>query len=166
MILSHIVAVSKNRVIGRANNLPWHIPEDLRYFKKTTKGHIIIMGRKTFESIGKRALPGRLNIVISRRQNYEVPPGVALFSKVEEAIAFAKKECKHWGEEIFICGGGEIYQQTLSVVNKIYLTEVDITISDGEVFYPDVDEREFQLVSDSPMSSEINYNFKVFHRLI
>src|SRR5690606_33224578 len=111
MIVSQIAAMAKNRVIGSDLKLPWHIPEDLKFFKDTTKGHIIIHGRKTFESLGFKPLPNRLNIVLTRspetlpRNEYE---NVVVFTNLKEALEFARTKTNQWGEEVFIGGGGEI----------------------------------------------------------
>ena len=101
--LTHIVACSANGIIGRNGELPWHLPSDLKFFKQVTTGHTIIMGRKTFESIGK-ALPKRLSIVITR-QNPELPEGVLKAESLDEAFAIAEKESEKWGSEVFVIGG-------------------------------------------------------------
>ncbi|MCB0394744.1 MAG: dihydrofolate reductase, partial [Bdellovibrionales bacterium] len=107
-MLSHIAAVGKNRAIGTSGDLPWHIPEDLKYFKSKTKGHIILMGRKTFESLGvHKPLPNRLNVVVTRDNKYTAE-GAFVFTDLELAIQFCESKTSEWPEEIFICGGGEI----------------------------------------------------------
>lgn len=136
MILSHIVAASKNRVIGVKNQLPWHIPEDLKFFKETTINHPIIMGRKTYESIGKKPLPNRLNLVVSH--SLKEAPGFLCFESIEDAIKEARKLEDSEFYEIFIVGGGEIYKQTIDQVDRIYYTEVDQEIENGEAFYPEI----------------------------
>jgi dihydrofolate reductase len=146
MIISHIVAMAQNRVIGRLGGMPWHIPADFKFFKATTMGHALIMGRKTFESIGK-PLPGRLNIVISRR-----PPDakVNLADNLRYAADFAAalrlcEELKDiYGEEVFVAGGGEIYRQTMSQVDRIYLTQIEREV-DGDTFYPEFDSDQFNV---------------------
>ncbi|CAG5003668.1 Dihydrofolate reductase type 3 [Dyadobacter sp. CECT 9275] len=123
MLISIIVAVSENGVIGKDNQLIWRLPEDLKRFKNLTMGHPMIMGRKTFESIGK-ALPGRTSIVITRQKDFQ-PDGVIVVHSLHEAITEAKKLNT---DEAFIIGGGEIYQQALAVTDHIYLTQVDVVI--------------------------------------
>ena len=129
-MLNIIVAVSENNVIGRKNDLPWHLPDDLQYFKDKTKGHPIIMGRKNFESIG-RVLPGRQNIIITRQLNYAVD-GCDVVGSLEEAIQAAQG-----AEDIFVIGGGEIYKQALPFVDRVYLTRVHADI-EGDVYFPEL----------------------------
>ncbi|WP_448565609.1 type 3 dihydrofolate reductase [Thalassotalea ganghwensis] len=130
-ILSMIVAHADNRIIGKDNDMPWHLPADLAYFKKTTLGKPVIMGRKTYESIG-RALPGRLNIVISRDMNYQAP-GVTVVSSVENALAQAGNV-----DEVMVIGGGAIYQHCLPFADRLYITHIDASI-DGDTQFPDYD---------------------------
>ena len=111
-----IVAISNNRVIGDSNKLIWHLPADLKRFKEVTGGHSIVMGRKTYQSIG-RPLPNRRNIIITKDENYEVD-GCEVVNSIEEALLLTNSDC-------FIIGGGEIYKQTLHIANQIYLTQVD-----------------------------------------
>lgn len=149
MIISHILAQSKNRVIGVNNTLPWHIPEDLKYFRDKTKGHILIMGRKTFESFPK-PLPNRLHIVISRNPS-QLPthdPLVIGVPSLEGAIDTARRESQKgiWPEEVFIIGGGEIYLQSLPLADRIYRTVIDLEIS-GDTIYPEIPEDQFHLMS-------------------
>ncbi len=141
MILSHIVAISKNFVIGRNNRLPWHMPDDLRYFHKVTRGHTVVMGRKNYEANGG-ALKGRTNIVITRRSDFRLPDAIVT-SSISKAVERAKKQGE---KECFIVGGGEIYQQTLNSVNRIYITVID-TLVDGDTFYPEINFDDFRIVS-------------------
>ncbi|MFT6851284.1 MAG: dihydrofolate reductase [Sphingobacteriales bacterium] len=129
MPLSIIVAVAENNVIGKDNDLIWRLPVDLKYFKKTTLGHPVIMGRKTFESF-PGLLPGRKNIIITRQKKYEVE-GATVVSSIEKAIEICDKN-----DEIFIAGGAEIYRQTLDMVSKIYLTHVHETFKGDAFFLP------------------------------
>lgn len=131
MKISLIAAISENKVIGRDNDLPWHIPEDLKRFKEITKGHPVIMGRKTYESIG-RLLPNRTNIIITRDKTYQVEEAV-IVNSLEEAIQEGKKVDDR---EMFIIGGGQIFKQAIDVADKLYLTIVHSTI-DGDVYFPD-----------------------------
>ena len=141
MRLAHVVAVSENGVIGSQGNLPWYLPEDLKRFKRLTLGHILIMGRKTYESIG-RALPGRYTIVVSRHE-ITLPHDVSLVHSIDDAFALAHSLKQSWGEEVFVVGGGEIYLETLAFVEKIHLTRVH-RVSDGDTFYPEPDSGKFR----------------------
>jgi dihydrofolate reductase len=144
MILSHIVAAAENNVIGVGNALPWKIPEDLKFFRDTTKGHIVIMGRKTFASVG-RALPDRLNIVVSRQPNL-ILDGAIVLSSLEAALDKASQLTAQWGDEVFIIGGGELYAQSLPLVDRIYLTRVHGKFA-GDAVYPYVDVNRFREVA-------------------
>ncbi len=129
MRISLIAAMSRNRVIGMDNQLPWHLPEDLRRFRALTSGHPVIMGRKTFASIGK-PLPHRQNIVISRQKGLEIA-GAAVLSSLDEAFS-----CCASNEEVFVIGGAEIYCLALPKADRIYLTLVDREI-EGDAFFPE-----------------------------
>jgi len=131
-----IVAMARDRVIGRDNKMPWHIPEELKLFKKTTMGHPMIMGRKTFESLGK-PLPGRRHIVVSRNPNY-IPAGGELAGSMEEAVQLCRD-----AEKVFVIGGAEIFSHSLPLADTILLTEIDIDV-DGDVFFPQFSALEFQ----------------------
>jgi dihydrofolate reductase len=133
MKLSLIVAVAENGVIGHNNQLIWHLPNDLKQFKRLTTGHCIIMGRKTFESIGK-PLPNRTSIIISRNLDFQVE-GCITANSLENAISEAKKI---ESEEAFVIGGAEIYRLALPIIDKIYLTEVHQTF-EGDTFFPEID---------------------------
>lgn len=136
-MISIIVAIAKNGVIGCHNRLIWHISEDLKRFKRITSGHPVVMGRKTYESLG-RALPNRQNVVISRDTTLQIE-GVAVVSSIEQAVGLFPRD-----EEIFIIGGGEIYNQTISIADKLYITRVDQS-PQGDTFFPDIDLQEWQL---------------------
>jgi len=131
--VSAIAAIGKNNVIGKKNELLWRIPDDLRRFKKLTMGHPVVMGRKTYESIGQ-PLPGRDNIVITRDLSFR-PDGVSIFNTVDDALRYAKS----LSDESFIIGGGEIYKQTLPQIDRLYLTLIDDE-KEGDVFFPDYSE--------------------------
>lgn len=117
MIVSIIVAIDENKGIGKNNQLLWHLPNDLKFFKKTTSGHTVIMGRKTFDSIGK-PLPNRRNIVISRNKDLKIE-GAEVYNSIDEALTTCQQE-----QEVFIVGGAEIYKQALPLTNKFYITKV------------------------------------------
>jgi dihydrofolate reductase len=149
-MLSMIVAMSDNRVIGIENRLPWHIPEDLKRFKKITSGHPIVMGRKTFESIG-RPLPNRTNIVVTRNRDYRAE-GVATCYSLREALEWAGRA--PGSEEIFVIGGGELFREALPLAGRIYLTEVRWPY-EGDAFFPEFDESAYaekatETLSESP----------------
>lgn len=163
MTVSAIVAIAKNRVIGHQNQIPWYLPADLKYFKKVTTGHHVIMGRKSYESIG-RPLPNRTNVVITR-DPYFIATGCMVVHSLLEALEFAQSN----GEtEAFVIGGGEIYQQSWPYLDRIYLTEVE-TAPEGSVFFPAMDENEWIAVSaEAHLADEKNefpYVFKVFNRV-
>ena len=146
--ISIIVAFADNRAIGMDNRLLWHISEDLRYFKSITGGHTIIMGRKTWESIG-RPLPNRRNIVVSRSLSGNHIPGVEFYPSFEEAIEAASKPKEpalpnEAAEEIFVIGGGELYRQAIPVAKKIYATLVHTTFEDADTFFPKINLSEWK----------------------
>jgi len=146
MKVALIVALSANRVIGNQGQLPWHIPEDLKHFKKTTMGHTLIMGRKTYESIG-RPLPGRKTVVISRTWS-ESPEGTELSHSLEEALELCQKR----GDEVvFIAGGGQIYSEALAkeLVSEMVLTQVDSEI-EGDTYFPEVDFDQWRVLESIP----------------
>lgn len=130
--LSLIVAMDRNRVIGRDNRLPWHISEDLMRFKALTLGHPILMGRKTFESIG-RVLPGRLNIVVTRQRDYRAPDGVRVTHSITEALSAAAG-----AGEVFVIGGRELYEYALRAAQRLHVTEVHGDFA-GDTRFPEID---------------------------
>lgn len=140
--LSIIVAMANNRAIGKDNQLLWHLPEDLQYFKRTTMGKPIVMGRKTFESIG-RPLPGRLNIVITRQKEWQ-HDGVKVVHTIDEALKLAEAQSIIDGmDEVMVIGGAEIYKTALPVADKLYVTRVDADI-DGDAFFPEINNKIWQ----------------------
>jgi dihydrofolate reductase len=153
MKLSLIVAVAENGGIGIDNKLLWHLPEDLKFFKKTTSGHTIIMGRKSYESIG-RPLPNRTNIVITRNANYSAN-GCIIFHSLDKALNFAKENKE---TEAFIIGGGELYKQSLLLVDTMYITEVKTKL-DADTFFPAFDKNEWKCVSRIPFIKDEKHPF-------
>lgn len=152
MSVSIIVAIASNNAIGFNNDLIWHISDDLKRFKKITNGHSIIMGRKTFDSIG-RALPNRRNIVISRQKSLSIE-GVEAVDSLEKAIELTKLE-----SEVFVIGGGTIYEQALPIANKLYLTRVNL-LPEADVFFPEVDINQWNEVFREECSSQgYSYSF-------
>ena len=131
MIRSFVVAAARNGVIGQANGMPWHLPSDLAFFKRVTMGHPIVMGRKTYESIGK-ALPGRTNIVITRDPAFEAP-GCVVVDSLEAAYRAAGD-----AEEVFVIGGAQIFEAAMPTADRIYLTEVEAEIA-GDTWFPKLD---------------------------
>jgi dihydrofolate reductase len=137
MKISLIVAVSRNGAIGLNNQLPWYLPEDLKYFKSVTMGKPLIMGRKTFDSIG-RPLPGRANIVLTRDPQW-TSDGVKVVQSVEQALVAGEIACEAADvDEIMVIGGEQIYRMTIDLADRIYLTQVDTDV-EGDAFFPDID---------------------------
>lgn len=163
MKISIIVAVSLNHVIGVDNQLPWHLPADLQYFKSLTLDHTIIMGRKTFESIG-RPLPKRENMVITRDPDY-VLENVVVMNSIEKAIEYCKNKEQ---EEVFIIGGDTIYKQTLALADQLYITKVDTLIENGTAFFPTIDLNEWQLLSSithhKDEKNQFDYTFEHYEK--
>lgn len=143
MRVSLIVAKDENSVIGKNNQLPWHLRDDLQNFKKITMGHHIIMGRKTYESIGK-PLPGRMNLVVSSNP-LAATESVLWFNSIFRAIKFAERQGE---KELFIIGGAGIYKYALSLVDRIYLTEVKTQVQGGDVFFPTLSLKNWKRVSE------------------
>jgi dihydrofolate reductase len=161
MKFSHVVACSKNRVIGHEGKMPWHLPEDLKLFKKITTGHVVIMGRKTFESIG-RPLPQRLNIVVSQ-QNLSLPAEIRHATSLEEALDLAHALEGPWGHEAFIIGGGQIYTQSLPIVDHIYMSQVPLDVP-GDTWYPEIDPNRFLVKSQETIDGATPFTFTVYER--
>jgi len=162
MIISTIVAVAHNNVIGKDNDIPWYLPADLKYFKKITSGHHIIMGRKCFNSIG-RPLPKRTNVILTR-DPFFVATNCIVTNDIEEALKIAKEN----GEtEAFIIGGGQIYDLTQDSWDRVYLTEVDLKV-EGDIYFPALDEDAWTLVSEeahqADEKNEHDYIFKTYER--
>jgi dihydrofolate reductase len=140
--LAIVVAMNRSRVIGLNGELPWHIPEDLRHFRRVTMGHAILMGRTTHESIG-RALPGRTNVVITRQKGAHFE-GCQVANSIEEAIEIARSG---GDDEPRIIGGGTIYEQALGMITKLFITEVDLVV-EGDTFFPQIDWSEWTEVAN------------------
>jgi dihydrofolate reductase len=157
LLISMIVAMAKNRVIGGGNRLPWNLPPDLAHFRKITWGHKVVMGRRTYESIGK-PLPGRENILLSRRLDNPPDPDIRVVTSVEEVLALAKDE------EVFIMGGATLYQAFLPYADRIYLTLIEADFC-GDAFFPEL-ESNWRLISKTDGVSDLNshhsYSFLVF----
>ncbi len=182
MMISAVAAMSLNRVIGKDNQLPWHIPEDLKFFKTQTSGKIMILGRKTFESIGK-PLPKRFHIVITRNADYKYDhPAVKVVGSVKEAVDLAKSMSQsqaaasggvspatgtttatYDASEIIVAGGGEIYTQSLPFMDRIYLTVIDQEV-DGDAYFPEFDLNQFKLVKRDDRTEPVSFSFRVYDR--
>jgi dihydrofolate reductase len=162
-LLSLIVAMDKNRAIGRGNDLPWHIPADLKRFKSLTIGHPVIMGRKTFQSIEsrlKKPLPERPNFVVSRAGfSY---PGVDVFPDLETAISEARHEFPQ--DEIFIIGGASIYEQAVPLVSRMHLTLVDTAVSDADAWFPEIDPAAWKDISREDVQGDPAFSFVTLER--
>ena len=161
LIISHVVAMSNNQVIGVNNDLPWNLKDDLAHFKKYTTGKIIVMGRKTYESIG-RPLPNRVNYVISSTlKNVE---GITIFANLDDAIESAKKHNikQDVDNEVAIIGGGYLFRDSIDTFNKLVLTRVDCSI-DGDVYYPEIDFNRWKLDSSENFlkNADNQYDFSV-----
>lgn len=162
MKLSAIVAMASNRVIGRDGDLPWRIPEDFKFFKDTTTGHIMVMGRKTFESLPK-ILPGRLHVVITRQRDFK-PEGAHVFPDVTSALDFCKTQTAKWGDEVFVLGGGEIFRQTLDITDRIYLTEIHKAY-DGDATFPEFDKSVFKETERRRRTDPEPFDFVIYDRV-
>lgn len=167
MKLALIVAQSVNRVIGRENKMPWHLPEDLQYFKRVTMGNAIVMGRKTFESIG-RPLPGRTNIVVTRNADYQAA-GVEVVHDLATALSRAEDLALINGnEELLVIGGSELYHQALPAAERLYLTQVHAEV-EGDAFFPALDMHEWQEVGREDYAADERnpyaYSFLVLDRV-
>ena len=157
-----VVAMGKNREIGKENQLLWHLPKDLKHFKEITSNHPIIMGRKTYESIGK-PLPNRTNIVISRKTDW-FEEGILIVGSIKEAIKFAKKI----DEKIFIIGGGNIYEQTIDLVDQLEITWVDATL-EADTYFPKIDEKIWRKTDEichgKDEKNQFDFCFQTFERI-
>jgi dihydrofolate reductase len=158
MIVSMIAAMGSNRVIGKGNQMMWRLPLEFSYFKNVTMGHALITGRKNIQAQG-RPLPGRTNIVVTRQKDFLIE-GCVVVHSIEEGIAYAKSI----GEtEVFITGGGEIYKQSLSFTDRIYLTHVDYS-DEGEVYFPEFDESlyDISIKAQEEVSEKNTLSWKAF----
>ena len=163
--LSLIAALGENRVIGVDNSMPWHLPGDFKYFKATTLGKPIIMGRKTWDSLG-RPLPGRLNIVVSRQPDLQLE-GAEVYPSLEAAVARAEAWALEQGvDELMLIGGAQLYAQGLAHADRLYLTRVALS-PEGDAWFPEFDAAQWKLVSDTPNAAQDGkpaYSFEVWER--
>ncbi|MBK8954256.1 MAG: dihydrofolate reductase [Saprospiraceae bacterium] len=163
MIISSIVAMNRDQIIGLNNQIPWYLPADLKFFKKITTGHHVLMGRKCFESIGN-PLPNRTNIIITRDPFYIVSNCLIAHS-IEEGILLAKKNGE---KELFIIGGGEIYNQSKGLWNKLYITLVDYT-GPGDTYFPEIELENWKLVSHEKgmvdAKNQLGHQFDIYQKI-
>jgi dihydrofolate reductase len=148
MNIALIAALTENRVLGKDNQLIWHLPKDLKHFKQTTTGHPVVMGRKTYESFGK-PLPNRTNIIVSRNREYEAE-GCIVRTSLMQAIEEARKYAK---DIVFIAGGGEIYRQALPLADLMYLTHIHATL-EGDAFFPEFEKDEWKVVATESIAPD------------
>lgn len=155
-MIAMVACMSQNRVLGKDNKMPWHLPEELKYFRRVTMGHTIVMGRRTFESIGK-PLPGRKNVILTRSSDYH-PEGCEVVHQLEEVLAFQ--------EDVYIIGGAKVYKQFLPYADRLYLTIIHEEM-EGDAFFPEMGE-EWKVVEEQPgITNEQNphpYTFYTFEK--
>ena len=161
-MVSIIVAVSDNLAIGRAGDMPWHISADLKYFKRITGGHTVVMGRRTWESVGCRPLPGRRNIVVSRTMS--AGEGFDVVPSLQQALQMTAAD-----DEIFIMGGGQLYREAMPLAGRLYVTHVHTTISDADTFFPVINPLKWELTGISETNTDpatgLRFEFAVYGRL-
>jgi dihydrofolate reductase len=156
MIVSMIAAMAENRVIGKNNDLPWKLPDDMKYFMETTKGHHCIMGRKNYDSIPEkfRPLADRTNIVVTRQQNFSAP-GCTVVNSLESALEIAAENSE---PETFVIGGADIYRLGLPYANRLYLTEIKAPVA-GDIFFPLFDKKEWKEISRVPHDADERHKY-------
>jgi dihydrofolate reductase len=163
-MISLIVAMAENNVIGSLNRLPWYLPRDLKHFSNTTKGHTVIMGKNTYLSIVERLgkpLPDRNNIVVSSQPDFQAP-GCIVVDSLEKAIEVAPKD-----EEVFVIGGAQLYKSALPFAQRLYITHIDTSI-DGDAFFPEFDYEDWEVLSskyhDADEKNQFGATFKIYER--
>lgn len=156
MMVSLIVAMARNRIIGDRGGIPWHLPDDLQWFRRQTMGHSLLMGRRTYEAIG-RPLPGRRLLVLSRNPDYAVVGGIRVAS-IPEALDLVAST-----PQLFVCGGGEVYRETLSLAQRIYLTELDIEV-EGDTRFPEFDVEDFNLIYEENRNAGFAYRLLILEK--
>ena len=168
-MISLIAAIGKNNELGKGNSLLWHMPADMKYFREKTAGHPVVMGRKTFESIG-RSLPNRRNVVITRDADYK-KRSMPLTAEVEvvHSLAGAFDLFPNKNEEIFVIGGAEIYKQSLNLADKLYITHIDMKDKDADAFFPEIIPVVWNEVShkehEKDAKNPFNYTFSIYERI-
>lgn len=156
-MLSLIVAHDKNRVIGSNNQLPWHLPSDLAYFKHTTMNSMVVMGRKTYESIGK-LLPGRSNVILTRQKDYRVD-GAYVINNINSLLS-----CKEGVGNCFIIGGEEVFKQSLPFIDRLYITYIDHSF-EGDTYFPEINFDEWKLISEEKGVKDKKNPYDYFYRV-
>lgn len=165
-MISMIAAVARNLTIGKDNDLPWKLPDDMKFFMNTTKGHHVIMGRKNYDSLHEKfkPLPNRTNIVVTRQRDFKAP-GCFVTNKIDDAIAIAEKGNE---SELFIIGGAEIYKLALADADRLYLTEIDAEIQ-GDTFFPSFNRQEWKETSrvhhDADEKHKFSFDFVIYDRI-
>ena len=164
MIISLVVAASTNNAIGKNGELLWHLPNDMKFFKNVTWAMPVAMGRKTFDALGNKPLNGRLNVVITRQKDF-TGQGIAIVSNIDDAEFLAHQQDY---KELMIIGGGEIYRQSISKADKIYITRVHAIFDDADAFFPEIDETKWQLTSNQDFFKDekhaYDYSFQLWER--
>jgi len=164
MVISLVVAASKNNAIGKSNTMLWHLPNDLKYFKNVTWGMPVLMGRKTFESFDSKPLQGRANLILTRNKMYK-PNGAVVVNKLDNAYLFTSENDY---KELMVIGGGEIYKMLMPKARKIYLTRVHQSFTDADAFFPSIDERKWQRTNQQNFmpdeKHQYAYSFEVWER--
>ncbi|CAB1076470.1 Dihydrofolate reductase (EC [Olavius algarvensis Delta 1 endosymbiont] len=159
MLISQIVAMASNRVIGNQGEIPWKIPGEQKMFKEITMGHTMIMGRKTYEAIGC-ALPGRTSIVVTRRADYQAP-GCNVVNDLKSAL----DSCDPNESEVFIIGGGQIYQETIAIADRIYLTVLPREV-EGDTYFPEISESDFEIAKSDYIDGVEPYHFYIYEKVM
>ncbi len=164
MIISLVVAASSNNAIGKSNQLLWHLPNDLKFFKDITWAMPVAMGRKTFQSCNSKPLKGRLNIIITRQENLYAND-IIVVHDIDNAIQVARQ---HDYKELMILGGGEIYKEAINIADKIYLTRVHHVFNEADTFFPEIDKTKWKLISNQDYFKDnkhaYNYSFQLWER--
>lgn len=158
-MIALLVAMDRNRVIGLKGDMPWHLPKDLAFFKQKTTGHTIVMGRKTFESIG-RTLPNRRNIVLSSQEQTSFPAGVEVIHDLAE---LQQLQAEHPDEELFVIGGGRIFEQTLPKADRMYITYIDEAFQ-GDTYFPEFTASDWKLTSEKQGETNESNPYKYYFR--
>lgn len=165
MTISLIAAVAKNRVIGKENDLPWRLPDDMKYFMQTTLGHHVLMGRKNYDSLPNKfkPLPNRTNIVVTRQSNFEAS-GCTIVSSIDQGIEIASKNDE---KELFVIGGAQIYKQSLERADYLYLTEINAEI-EGDTYFPNIESTDWEEVSRKHHGTDdrhcYSFDFVIYER--
>jgi dihydrofolate reductase len=164
MIKSLVVAASTNNAIGKNNQLLWHLPNDLKFFKNVTWGMPVLMGRRTYQALGNKPLNGRINIVLTRNKDFK-PKGVVVVRNIKDSYFFAQE---HDYKELMIIGGAKVYAETIDEADKIYITRVHHVFEDADAFFPPIDEQKWKLVSNQDFFKDdkhaYDYSFQLWQR--